>query len=500
VYDNLNVQLIHFTTRYKYDTINSEDFFTKLINFNSVRHVHCIGIGGIGLSAIAEILLHKGIKVSGSDTKESDITDRLIEKGAVVYLNHREKNINDADLVIYSAAVPPNNSELRAAHAKGIQVVTRAEVLGDLMQDSKNSIAVAGAHGKTTTTSMISLMLRNAGKEPTILVGGNLTEIGGNVMVGDSDCFITEACEYMDSFLELHPKYAVILNIDSDHLDYFKDIDHIVRSFEAFANLVPEDGAVFAYDANPFVSSILKDLKRNCVTFGFHEKCNFRADNIVFDREGFPAFSIAKDGEHLCNIKLHVPGEHNIANALAAVACATTMGIDLEVIVSTLQNFSGTQRRFEIQGTTTRGVRIVDDYAHHPAEIAATIKAARNVPHEKMWVLFQPHTYTRTLALHDDFAEALDEADKVVLAEIYAAREKNTHNVSSRSILAKMKEKNPGKEAWYIKTSDEIADFVLTYAEPGDLVITMGAGDIYEAGEAILEKDRLAYLGQGNDE
>ena len=465
-----------------------------MIDFENVRHVHCIGIGGIGLSAIAEILLHKGLVVSGSDSNESEITDRLIEKGVTVYLGHREKNIAGADLVIYSAAVPPNNPELRAANAKGLAVVTRAEALGELMRNATHSIAVAGAHGKTTTTSMISLILRNAGKAPTILVGGNLTEIGGNVAVGAPDYFITEACEYMDSFLALCPKYAVILNIDSDHLDYFKDIDHIVRSFESFANLVPDDGAVFAYDANPFVSSILKDLTKPCITFGFHEKCNYRADNIEFDREGFPAFSIEANGKKICRVRLHIPGEHNIANALAAFACAITMGIDADVIVDTLEGYSGTQRRFDIQGYTTGGVKIVDDYAHHPAEIAATIKAARKVPHERMWVLFQPHTYTRTLALHDDFAEALEMADRVVLAEIYAAREKNTQNVTSRSILAKMKEKNPGKEAWYIETFDEIADFVLAYAEPGDLVITMGAGDIYRVGDAILEKDRLAYL------
>ena len=468
-----------------------------MIDFNSVRHVHCIGIGGIGLSAIAEILLHKGIVVSGSDTQESDITDRLIRNGALVYLGHREKNVGEADLVVYSAAIPPNNPELRAARSKNIRIATRAEALGELMEGAKYSIAVAGAHGKTTTTSMISLILRNAGKRPTILVGGNLTEIGGNVAVGGAEYFITEACEYMDSFLSLRPKYAVILNIDSDHLDYFKDIDHIVRSFDQFAHLVPVDGVVFAYDANPFVSSILKDLKRPCVTFGFHEKCNYRADNIEFDRDGFPAFSIEEDGKPLCRIRLQIPGEHNIANALAAVACSIAMDIRLDVIVDTLEAYKGTQRRFDIQGNTTRGVRIVDDYAHHPAEITATIDAARKVPHEKMWVLFQPHTYTRTLALHDDFAEALDAADKVVLAEIYAAREKNTYNVSSKSIVAKMKEKNPGKEAWYIETFEGIADFVLAYAEPGDLVITMGAGDIYQVGEAILEKDRLAYMGQG---
>ena len=471
-----------------------------MIDFGNVRHVHCIGIGGIGLSAIAEILLHKGIVVSGSDLNESEITDHLIEKGAQVYLGHREKNIQDADLLIFSAAIPPNNPELVAAREKGIEVVTRAEALGELMKEAKVSIAVAGAHGKTTATSMISLILKNSGKAPTILVGGNLTEIGGNVFVGNPDYFITEACEYMDSFLCLHPKYAVILNIDSDHLDYFKDLDHIVRSFDRFANLVPEDGCVFAFDANPFVGSILKDLQRPFITFGFHENCGFRADNIEFDSDGFPGFSIAHDGEPLCRIKLKIPGEHNIANALAAFACAMTMGIDISVIVATLEEYKGTQRRFDIQGNTTRGVKIVDDYAHHPAEIVATIKAARNVPHNKMWVLFQPHTYTRTLALHDDFAEALDMADKVVLAEIYAAREKNTYNVSSRSILAKMKEKNPGKEAWYLETSDEIADFVLNYAAPGDLVITMGAGDIYKAGDLILEKDLKAYMERENGE
>ena len=465
-----------------------------MIDFNSVRHVHCIGIGGIGLSAIAEILLHKGVAVSGSDSKESEITDRLIEKGSKVYLGHREKNIAGADLVIYSAAIPPNNPELKAANEQGVQVVTRAEALGELMGNAKYSVAIAGAHGKTTATSMISLILRNAKKEPTILVGGNLTEIGGNVAVGNPDYFITEACEYMDSFLALRPKYAVILNIDSDHLDYFKDIDHIVRSFDRFANMVPDDGAVFAYDANPFVSSILKNLTKPCITFGFHEKCAFRADNIEFDKEGYPAFSVSHEGKPLCRIRLAMPGEHNIANALSAIACTLTMGIELDVVVSTLEAYTGTQRRFDIQGFTTNGIKIVDDYAHHPTEISATIKAARNVPHEKMWIIFQPHTYTRTLALHDDFAEALDQADKVVLAEIYAAREKNTHNTSSRSILAKMKEKDPGKEAWFIETKDEIADFVLNYAQPGDLVITMGAGDIYEVGESILEKDRLAYM------
>ncbi|MDR0876073.1 MAG: UDP-N-acetylmuramate--L-alanine ligase [Clostridiales Family XIII bacterium] len=465
------------------------------MELRDVRQVHCVGIGGIGLSAIAEILLSRGIFVSGSDSKESEITDRLIERGARVYLGHRAKNIGQADLVVYSAAVPMDNPELRAAVEKGIPIVTRAELLGELMKGADNSIAVAGAHGKTTCTSMISLILKNAGKDPTILVGGNLSEIGGNVSVGSGDYFITEACEYMDSFLALTPKYAVILNIDSDHLDYFKDIDHIVRSFDRFANSAADDGAVFAFDANPFVGSILKGLKKRCITFGFHENCNYRAEDIQFGAEGYPAFSIRVDGEPLCRITLRVPGEHNIANALAAAACTITMGIDLRTIISTLESFTGTQRRFDIQGLTTNGIKIVDDYAHHPTEITATIRAARNVPHERMWVIFQPHTYTRTLALHDDFAEALAEADKVILAEIYAAREKNTHNISSRSIMKKMKANNSENEVWFLETFEEISDFVLANARPGDLVITMGAGDIYKAGELILETDRLAFLG-----
>ena len=465
------------------------------MELSEVKQVHCVGIGGIGLSAIAEILLSRGFSVSGSDSKETEITDRLIRKGAKLYLGHRAKNIGDADLVVYSAAVPMDNPELSHAIERGIPILTRAQLLGQLMKDASNSIAVSGAHGKTTCTSMISLILKNAGKDPTILVGGNLPEIGGNVSVGSGDFFITEACEYMDSFLSLTPKYAVILNIDSDHLDYFKDIDHIVRSFDCFANSVTDDGAVFAFDANPFVGSILQGLQKRCITYGFHENCNYRAENILFGSDGYPSFSIRVDGEPLCRISLRVPGEHNIANALAAAACTITMGIDLRIIISTLESFTGTQRRFDILGLTTKGVKIVDDYAHHPAEISATIKAAKNIPHDRMWVVFQPHTYTRTLALHDDFAEALAGADKVILTEIYAAREKNLQNISSRSIVNKMKSNDSENEVWFLPTFEEISEFVLTNARPDDLVITMGAGDIYLVGEQILETDRLAFLG-----
>jgi UDP-N-acetylmuramate--alanine ligase len=336
--------------------------------------------------------------------------------------------------------------------------------------------------------------LKNSGKDPTILVGGNLSEIGGNVSVGNSDYFITEACEYMDSFLNLAPRYAIILNIDSDHLDYFKDIDHIVRSFESFAGQVADDGVVIAFDANPFVSGIIRDTEHRVITYGFHAGCTYCAHDIKFSPEGLPAFTIEHNGEDLCRIQLAVPGDHNVTNALAAFSCCHDIGVPSEEIKGTLEAFTGTQRRFELLGETTNGVRIVDDYAHHPNEINATINAARKMPGGDLWIIFQPHTYTRTMALHDDFAEALAAADKVVMAEIYAAREKNIHQISSSTIVDKMKESDPSKAAWFLDTFEEITEFVLKYAKPGDLIITMGAGDINNVGEMILEADRLAFM------
>ncbi|MDR3242988.1 MAG: UDP-N-acetylmuramate--L-alanine ligase [Clostridiales Family XIII bacterium] len=451
------------------------------------QRVHCVGAGGIGLSAIAEILLAKGYEVSGSDMNESDVTDRLIASGAAIYLGHRAKNVENADIIIYSAAVSRENPEIVRGFERGIPVISRAEALGELMSGYKHSVAVAGTHGKTTATSMISLILKDSGKDPTILVGGNLSEIGGNVRVGNSEYFVTEACEYMDSFLCLAPRYAVILNIDSDHLDYFEDIGHIARSFDSFANLTPDDGAVVAYDANPFVNSILAGLKRRVVTFGFHDICSYRATDIMFNSAGMPSFTVNHGDGSVCRVQLAIPGEHNIANALAAFACCRDMGVETESIVKTLEAFEGTQRRFDALGETENGIKVVDEYAHHPAEIRATLKAAKNIPHKNLWCLFQPHTYTRTIALFEEFVEAFALADKVVMTKIYAAREKNIHKISSKSLIDEIKRRYPFRNAYYFESFEEIASFVLNNAEPGDLVLTMGAGDIYKAGELILE-------------
>lgn len=458
-----------------------------MINLSDYKTIHCIGIGGIGLSAIADILLSRGYQVSGSDMKESDITTNLAAKGARIFLGHRAENVANADLIVYSAAVGNDNPELVEAAARNIPAVSRAEMLGTLMDEYENSIAISGTHGKTTTTSMVSLILDRAKLEPTILVGGNLAEIGGNVKVGTSKYFVTEACEYMDSFLSLRPKIEVILNIDSDHLDYFKDIDHIVSSFDKFAALVPAGGMIVAYDANPFVNKVIKDLD-NVVTFGFNASCTYGASNINFNENGMPSFDVNREGNKLGTVQLSVPGEHNILNALAAFACSHALGVDAAVICETLASYHGTQRRFDIVGTTSKGVKIVDDYAHHPTEIKATLSACQNVPHNNLWCLFQPHTYTRTLALFDDFAESFEKADKLILAEIYAAREKNIYKISSAQLADKIKETYPDKEVIFMGDFNEIADYVSENAQRGDLVLTMGAGDIFKVGEMILER------------
>ena len=458
-----------------------------MIDLSQYKTIHCIGIGGIGLSAIAEILLSRGYNVTGSDMKESDMTSHLASKGARIFIGHRAENVENADLVVYSAAVGRDNPELMRAAERGVPAVTRAQMLGVLMDEYENSIAISGTHGKTTTTSMVSLILDRARMEPTILVGGNLAEIGGNVKVGHSKYFVTEACEYMDSFLSLRPRIEIILNIDSDHLDYFKDIDHIVSSFDKFAGLVPEDGLIVAYQANPFVSQVIKNLN-NVVTFGLNENCTYYGEDIDFNENGMPAFNVKKEGRTLCRVQLSVPGEHNVLNALAAFACCHSLGVDSGIIRDTLQEYKGTQRRFDIVGTTATGVKIVDDYAHHPTEIKATLEACQNVPHNKLWCLFQPHTYTRTLALFDDFADAFQKADELILAEIYAAREKNIYKISSASLAEKIKECHPEKKVSFMKSFDEIADYVYQNAQNGDLVLTMGAGDIYKVGEILLNK------------
>lgn len=454
------------------------------VDFKSPIHIHFIGIGGISMSGLAEILLKENFTISGSDAKQSDLTNRLEELGSKIQYGQKAGNItDDIDLVVYTAAIHKDNEEFQAAVQKGIPMLSRAELLGQIMTNYETPIAVSGTHGKTTTTSMISQIFLQNDSDPTISVGGILKSIHGNIRVGKSGLFITEACEYTNSFLSFFPKISVILNIEEDHLDFFKDIVDIRASFKKFAEKLPSDGTLIIHGKMDHLEEITKDLTCSIVTFGLDEGDDYTAKNITFDSLARATYDLYLHDKKVDTITLGVPGIHNVTNSLAAIAVAQTCGIELEAIKKGLLTFTGTDRRFEYKGEIN-GITIIDDYAHHPTEIKATLTAAKNYPHNTTWCVFQPHTYTRTKAFLTDFADALALADKVVLSDIYAAREKNTLNISSKDLLAELEKL--GKEAYYFPSFDEIKKFLLKNCMHGDLLITMGAGDILKVGESLL--------------
>ena len=458
------------------------------MDFSQYKRIHCLGIGGIGLSAVAEILADNGHIVTGTDIKPSEVTRHLESKGIKVYTSHEPENVEGVDAIVYSAAVSNENPEVIRAKELGIPLFSRAQVLGAIMEHYEHAVAICGTHGKTTVTSMTSLILRNADYKPTILVGGNLPQIHGNVEIGQNEFFVTEACEYMDSFLELRPSIGVILNIDSDHLDYFKTMDHIVQSFGTFVERVREDGIIIAYGDNPFVKSILTD-KHNKITYGYSESNDFYAENIKFNEFGYPSFDIYHDGNKVTSLELSVVGEHNVLNAMAAFVTASYLKVDIPTIARTLKEYRGTDRRFDFNGMTDKGVMVIDDYAHHPTEIKATLKAAKNVKHNKMWLVFQPHTYTRTKALFDEFVDAFNDTDVLILTDIYAAREKDIYDISSYKLMTAIKHKYPDKQVYYVKDFEDIVRYIRKFAGKNDIAMTMGAGDVYKVGEMLLAKD-----------
>ena len=454
------------------------------IDFNQPCHIHFIGIGGISMSGLAEILLEEGFTVSGSDNKESALTDHLSQNGATVFYGQKASNIIDGiDLVVYTAAIHEDNEEFAEAKRRNLPMLSRAELLGQLMTNYKTPVAISGTHGKTTTTSMLSHIALAANLDPTISVGGILKAIEGNIRVGGPDLFITEACEYTNSFLHFSPKIGIILNVDADHLDFFKDLDDIRNSFHLFAKLLPENGTLVINGDIDKIEEITSDLSCRVITFGKEASLDYSAANITYNEQGNASFDVVKDGQNVAHLALAVGGEHNVYNALAAIAVADILGVPAETIQTGLASFHGTDRRFEYKGEVG-GVTIIDDYAHHPTEIRATLTAAKNYPHKRLVLAFQPHTYSRTKAFLDDFADVLSMADVVVLADIYAAREKNTYGISSRDILAKLKEK--GTECYYFPSFEEIEKFLLKNCINGDLLITMGAGDIVNVGEHLL--------------
>lgn len=476
------------------------------IQFNRPAHIHFIGIGGISMSGLAEVLLEEQFTISGSDAKESELTKKLEQSGAKIYYGHHADHIQPGtDVVVYTAAIHKDNPEYQAALAKGIPVLSRAELLGQLMKNYSQSVAVAGTHGKTTTTSMLAHILLAAKADPTISVGGILPEIGGNIRVGHSSCFVTEACEYTNSFLHFYPKYSVILNIEEDHMDFFKDLDDIRRSFRRFAENTAADGTLVVNHEIKGLEPLLDGLSCNKVTYGFDSTSNFYPEQVTYQESGFAQFAIMhaaqklvhsedganakfltwKETEKICDVSLRVPGRHNISNALAAAAVAYTMGIPADAIAKGLHAFCGTDRRFQVKGTRN-GATIIDDYAHHPTEITATLSTAEHYPHSRLICVFQPHTYSRTKAFLDDFAKALSAADIVVLADIYAARETDTLGISSADLLERLQKR--GCECYYFPSFEEIEKFLLKKIMNGDLLITMGAGDVLKIGENLLSK------------
>ncbi len=459
------------------------------IDFNKPCNVHFIGIGGISMSGLAKLLAVKGFKVSGSDSRKSDLTMELEAAGCHIYYEQAASNITpDIDLVVYTAAIHENNPELMAARASKANVISRAELLGQVMLNYKTAINVAGTHGKTTTSSMISMILMNAAKDPTISLGGMLDAIGGNFRIGSSDVFIAEACEYTNSFLSFNPTISIILNVRADHLDFFKDIDDIRNSFRLFAEKLPKEGTLIINSDIDDIEYFYKNaVCKNIITVGSNPlKSEYSACDITYNELGQAAYTLIHNNEKIGRISLGVPGLHNVYNSLAAIACALALEIPLENITQALLSYKGTHRRFERKGVLMpNNVTIIDDYAHHPDEIEATLKSAANYPHNSIWCIFQPHTYTRTKALMDEFAKALSLADNVILTDIYAARETDNLGISSEILRDKIAAL--GTKAYYFKTFEEVQEFVKKSCINNDLLITMGAGNVVEIGENLLK-------------
>ncbi len=463
------------------------------IDFKKPIHIHFIGIGGISMSGLARLLLTRGFTISGSDRASSDLTVGLEKLGVKVYYSQTGENLtDDIDLVVYTAAVHPDNPEFAAAVEKGIPMMDRAELLGQLSATYPVAIGVSGTHGKTTTTGMLAVILMEAMQDPTVALGGKMEAIGGNLRIGGDREFLFEACEYTNSFLKFNPTDEIILNIDADHLDFFKDLDDIRNSFRLFAQKLPADGHLVINGEIPNLNQFLEGLHGTIDTYGLlpdgvlpaDSPYRYSAANISFDERGCASYDLYRDGAYVTRIELSVIGVHNVSNSLAAIAVAWLHDVPVETIRHALVSFRGTERRFEKKGVRN-GVTIVDDYAHHPTEIRATLTAALATPHKRLWVVFQPHTFTRTLALRKEFVDALSLADNIVLAKIYAAREVDTGAISSQNLVDDLRKM--GREAYYFQTFEEIEEFLKKNCVNGDLLITMGAGNVVNIGNSLLK-------------
>ncbi len=446
----------------------------------SGRRAHLVGIGGVSMAPLAEVLHGQGMIITGSDARESATVEHLRSIGIQVSIGQRSENLGDAELVIRTAAVHDDNPEISGARARGIPVFERAQAWGAIMQGYKNALCVSGTHGKTTTTSMCTHIIMAAGLDPTVMIGGTLPLLGAGHRVGHGDTIVLESCEYCNSFLSFFPTIAVILNVDADHLDFFKDLSDVERSFRAFADLVPEKtGLIVANRDDANTMTTLQGEGRPILTFGLHDG-DVHAEALSYDR-GLPSFDISYRGESFAHVTLQVPGEHNVRNALAAAAACISLGVPHEAVEQGLAAFRGAGRRFERKGSF-HGADVYDDYAHHPSEVQALLSTAMALGYKRVICAFQPHTYSRTHALFDDFVRVLSEPDITLLAEIFAAREDNELGISSKDLA----ERIPGSE--YFPTLKAVTTRLRELAQPGDLILTVGAGDIYTVGEALVQE------------
>lgn len=445
--------------------------------------IHMIGIGGVSMSGLAEILLNKGYHVKGSDMNQSLTIEKLRKTGIEVTIGHNLNNIGECDAVVYTAAVKEDNPEYIEAKRRGLPLVERSVLLGEITRMYKETIAVAGTHGKTTTTSMIASCFVNGQKDPTITVGGELNIIDGNYKIGNSEILITEACEYVESFLEFSPKVEIILNIEEDHLDYYRDLNHIKSAFYKFQDKLPKDGISVLNADDKNSKELIDSIKCSKVTFGINNFSNYMAKNIIFE-EDMTTYDLYINDKNCGKIELKVPGLHNVYNSLACIAVCDIYKLDRDIVKEALKEFIGAKRRFEKKGEYN-GALIYDDYAHHPSEIKATLLAAKAKKSKKVWCVFQPHTYTRTKMLLSEFSESFYDADNVIITDIYAAREKDTGEIKAEDLVEKIHETSDN--AVYMKSFTEIEKYLKEKLEPGDIFLTIGAGDVYKIGEDMIK-------------
>ena len=449
------------------------------------KHIYMIGIGGISMSGIADILVNMGYRVSGSDRVSSVVTDKLIENGIKVYVPQSKNNINDdIDFVVYTSAIKDDNEEMVEAKNRNIPMMERGEFLGEITKLYSNTIGIAGTHGKTSTTSMVSLIFIEAGIDPTIQVGSILSNIGGNYRIGKSDTLIIEACEYCDSFLNFKQKSAIVLNIDNDHLDYFKNIDNIKKSFNKYISHLPQDGYLIVNNDDNNSSDLKNHTSANVVTYGIENDAMYMAKDITYDKDGCGSFDVIFEGKKLGRIDLSVPGEHNILNALAAISLSYSYDISFDDIKNGIKKYKGASRRLEYKGKF-KGADVYDDYGHHPTEIEATSKAIHKKEYNESWVIFEAHTYSRAYKHKEDFAKALKDFDHIIITDIYAAREKNIYGITEEDIVREIKKY--GKEAFHISDYNDIKLYLSQYVKKGDLILTLGAGNVTKIADLLVK-------------